>query len=522
MTRSLTTTFAFLTALGGCPGSGTVTPTTPTTLTTPTTPTSPAPTTPTGRPGSGMTASTGTSGDTGPTAPTGDTGPRPDTAGPGSTAHTGLPGTTADTGAFVATADTGVATPTGITGDTGLAVCTCPNSQCVVSGTLTVDTTWVDACEYLLSGFVFVGDGIGTTVLTIEAGTVIKGESSTDGTLVVQQSSRIEAVGTATQPIVFTSDQPVGSRDRGDWGGIVINGDATNNEGVDVAVEGGLGFHGGTSDTDDSGTLQYVRIEFAGALVSIDNELDALGLNSVGSNTTIDYVQVHRGSDDGVGVTGGTVDLKHIVSTQMGDDLLDWNDGWTGRGQFFVLQGAEDKTGDNGIEADNNRADNAALPRSNPTLSNLTIIGSPDHFQSDFGILLREGTAGQISNAIVAGFNAACLDIDDQETFDQMGADLTMDHVLLDCATNFQDDKGELVDIPTFFSGGTGNTEGTGDPVNMPAFDMTDPFHPTAPDFTSTDVGAVVPTDPFFDSVTHLGGMGTTDWTTGWTAYPAN
>ena len=103
-----------------------------------------------------------------------------------------------------------------------------------------------------------------------------------------------------------------------------------------------------------------------------------------------------------------------------------------------------------------------------------------------------------------------------------MGVDLTMDHVLLDCVSNFREDKGEKVDIPTFFSDGTGNTEGTGDPVKAPAFDITDAFHQTAPDFTSTDVGAVVPSDPFFDSVTHLGGVGTTDWTTGWTSYVAN
>ena len=123
-------------------------------------------------------------------------------------------------------------------------------------------------------------------------------------------------------------------------------------------------------------------------------------------------------ADDGIEFFGGTVDVKHIVVTGVGDDSLDWTDGWAGPAQYVILH-QHDDNGDNGIEADNNGENNDASPRSMPVLSNFTIIGSPESDASDLGILVREGTAATIMNTAVIGFNDACLDVDHDATWAQ-------------------------------------------------------------------------------------------------------
>jgi hypothetical protein len=330
----------------------------------------------------------------------------------------------------------------------------------------------------------------------------------------------------------MTSSQPEGSRNRGDWGGLILNGNAPVNVCNDGAAdcesfgEGGTGFYGGPDEDDDSGVLRYVRVEFAGTLVSPDNELNGIAFQGVGRNTEIDYIQVHMNADDGVEFFGGTAEAKHVLVTGVGDDALDWTDGWRGKAQFVVLQQYDDASGDNGIEADNNGDNNDASPRSFPTLSNLTIIGSPDSDASDYGMLLREGTAASISNAIITGWNDACLDIDHEATFALAGSDLTMTNIRMDCANAFekddQDFDGDEVDDPDpididadLFALGAGNA--TGDDGGI-----ADPFNLATPDFTSTATGASVPSDPFFEPVDHIGGVGSDDWTAGWTTSARN
>jgi hypothetical protein len=399
----------------------------------------------------------------------------------------------------------------------------CTGSVCVLSGTLTDDLTLTADTEWLLRGGVFIGDDVNATTLTIEPGTKIYGESSTDGMLVVRRSSRIVADGTADAPIVFSSSKLEGERARGDWGGLIINGRAPINscdEGgtgpCEAFGEGGTGFYGGDDPNDDSGVLRYVRVEFAGTLISPDNELNGIAFQGVGAGTVIDHVQVHMNADDGVEFFGGTANAKHILVTGVGDDSLDWTDGWTGNIQFAVLQQYDD-AGDQGIEADNNGEVNTATPKSNPTLSNVTVIGSPASATSDIGILLREGTAASLHNIVVMGFNEACLDIDSDESWNEAASGgLTIANSLVDCSTPYLEDDGEPGLVADWFLADTSNGEGSAG--------LADPYNLTSPDFTGSNVaGAVVPADSFFDQVDFIGGVDPSDdWTAGWTTTAPN
>jgi hypothetical protein len=400
--------------------------------------------------------------------------------------------------------------------------------------TLTADKRW------LLQGGVFVGDEASETVLRVEAGTTVYGETSSKAFLVIRRGSKILAEGTAAAPIVFTSSKEAGSRARGDWGGLVVNGRARVN-GCDTGVcepegEGGTGRYGGADDADSSGVLRYVRVEFAGNPITPDNELNGIAFQGVGSGTTIDHVQVHMAADDGVEFFGGTASFKHVLITGVADDALDWTDGWRGKGQFVVVQQYED-AGDNGIEADNNGDANAAEPRSAPSLANLTLIGVPSAPSSDVGMLLREGTGAHIHAAIVSGWNEACLDIDHAETFRnavQGGVPtgrLVVAASIFSCATPFQqDDEKDAMDQPIadpFSVEDFVTSMNAGNRMMDPM--MVAPFDTAAPDFrpmagSPAMQGATRPDDPFFTAVDYIGGVDPSmdparDWTRGWTTH---
>ena len=390
-------------------------------------------------------------------------------------------------------------TGTGGTDDTGISALECDDDVCVLSGVITEDLTLTADTAWLLRGGVFVGDDINPTTLTVEPGTIVYGESSTDGMLVVRRNSQILANGAADSPIVFTSSKAPGSRARGDWGGLILNGNAPINvcagdgEACEAYGEGGTGWYGGDDPTDSSGTLSYVRVEFAGTLISPDNELNGIAFQAVGSGTTIDNIHVHMNADDGVEFFGGTAQATHVIVTGAGDDSLDWTDGWQGSAEYMVLQQYAD-AGDNGIEADNNGEDNSLEPRSNPSLSKLTIIGVADSETSDLGILLREGTAVSIDDAVVVDFNEGCLDVDHADTYAQFDAgQLQLSNVTLSCATAFYDDGDEDDNADTVqavFDAGSGNEIAT---ITLDGFD-------------SQGNGGAVDGD---------------DWTT-WTEYPEN
>jgi hypothetical protein len=305
----------------------------------------------------------------------------------------------------------------------------CPGGQATVSGNLTSSITWPSSCEILLDGIVFVEEGV---TITIQPGTVVKGKKNPTNpppsALIFMRGSQINANGTADQPIVFTSDQPAGQRSSGDWGGLSLNGAAPANcvGFPNCTAEGleGLVF-GGNDPNDSSGVVRYVRVEFAGRLLSIDNELNIFTMNGVGAGTTVDHVQAHIGLDDAVEWFGGTVKSKYLVASGSADDMFDWQIGFTGSVQYAY--GAEtganiDTAGSNGFEGDNNEDDFNLEPRSDPRICNVTMIGTKGQTNGDvanLGMLLRRGTIGQFGQVIVTQFNTAGVEMRDAATADQ-------------------------------------------------------------------------------------------------------
>jgi len=405
-----------------------------------------------------------------------------------------------------------------------------------VSGSITSDTTWTANHTYVLQGAVFVENAS----LSIEAGTRIIGETASNGTLVVARTGQIFARGRADAPIVMTSDQPVGARDRADWGGLIINGNAPLNvPGGEGIGEGDTGRFGGNNPDDSSGVLNYVRVEYAGTEFSPDNELNGIAFQGVGRGTDVRFVQIHFNKDDGIEFFGGTVDVKYAVCTGIADDSFDWTDGWQGRGQFWIAQQHGDDA-DQGIEADNNAENNDLTPRSNPKLYNLTLIGDPDFEQgneSDKGILLREGTAAQIKNSIITGFKEEGLEIDDPATFQiaAAGGIMLQSLIFWQNNPNFSDDSSEEPQPP--FTTAEFATRSRDvvvmDPGLRSPFDIVTPDFRPAPDANATN-GTVPfvlpPNDGFFDPARFIGAMGQAkeadpdnpylgNWVAGWTNF---
>jgi hypothetical protein len=295
-----------------------------------------------------------------------------------------------------------------------------PKTIVDVEGVIEGNVTWTANRIYRLKGFVRVGEELvaGTVTkignLTIEAGTTIIGDIATKGTLVVHRGSKLNAVGTAAAPIVFTSGQPVGARNPGDWGGVVLCGKATNNQGVNIELEGAYkGFHGGSTDNDNSGTLKYVRIEYAGVPIIPNAEINSLTMGSVGSGTTIEYVQASYGLDDSFEWFGGTVNGKYLIAYKGTDDDFDCDFGWTGTVQFALGYrdgNLADGSGSNGFEVDNDAAGSANTPFTAPTFANVSIIG-PRSSNTSFvdlnfqnGLQLRRNNKIKIYNTFVTGY----------------------------------------------------------------------------------------------------------------------
>lgn len=409
--------------------------------------------------------------------------------------------------------------------------------NCVIQGEITTDTTLTPAANWILRGGVFVGGADAqtkkeladkTATLTIQAGTTVYGETgSTISFLTIRRGSKIMAVGTKDQPIIFTSAKDAGTRARGDWGGVIINGKAKINRGSEAEGEGGTGFYGGEDDADNSGELKYVRIEFAGRLLSPENELNGLALQGVGSGTKLSYIQIHMNKDDGIEFYGGTAQVKYLLVTGAADDSIDWTDGWRGKLQFAVVQQYDD-AGDQGIEADNLGDKNDATPRSKPTISNVTLIGSPQSEKSDIGVLLREGTAGHLSNFIVVDFNDSCISLDQDATFTNASADgttltgeLTFTNSYIKCAKNFKEKDGASFKVEDFI-----NTMNAGnkleDPMLTAPTDLANPDAWLPKSGSPVLTGAVTPDDAWFDKVDFIGGVGTDNWTKGWTISAKN
>lgn len=284
-----------------------------------------------------------------------------------------------------------------------------------VSGDVTANTTWSSDKIYLLKGNVFVTNN---ATLTIQPGTIIKGDKATKGALVITRGAKINATGTVDKPIVFTSSVAAGARKEGDWGGVILLGKAQNNLGTSVPIEGisdatDKGKHGGTDNADNSGIMKYVRIEYAGIALSPDNEINGLTFGSVGSGTQIDYIEVYRSGDDAFEWFGGTVNCSHLLAIDSWDDDFDTDNGFSGKVQFGLAQRlavTADVSGSNGFESDNNAAGDNAAPQTSAIFSNMTILGpvgsggSSINANFQHGAQIRRNSAMSLVNSIIVGY----------------------------------------------------------------------------------------------------------------------
>ncbi|MEG1563150.1 MAG: hypothetical protein RR365_05415 [Bacteroides sp.] len=228
---------------------------------------------------------------------------------------------------------------------------------------------------YLMKGWVYIDRG---AKLTIEPGTVIKGDKATKASLIVQPGGYVSAAGTKEAPIVMTSAQPAGQRRPGDWGGLIICGQARNNNGK-LPIEGGPGTeHGGDNDADNSGIYQYLRVEFAGYPFQTDQEINGITFGSVGSGTTVDHLQVSYSNDDSYEWFGGTVNCKYLIAYKGWDDEFDTDYGYSGHVQFCLSvrdPRLADTSQSNGFESDNNATGAEVSPYTSALFSNVTFIG---------------------------------------------------------------------------------------------------------------------------------------------------
>ena len=394
----------------------------------------------------------------------------------------------------------------------------------VVTNEVTGNETWSNANYYVLRGAVFVREG---ATLNIQAGTTVIGESGSVGTLIVLKGGRLNAIGTREQPVVFTSDQPVGSRARGDWGGLIINGRApVNIPGGEGQGEADTGIYGGDNPNDNSGSLRYVRVEFAGVEFSPDNELNGIAFQGVGRGGSYEYIQVHMNRDDALEWFGGTADIKYAVASNAADDSFDWTFGWSGRAQFIAIHQRGDD-GDNGIEADNNEFGNDFLPRSNPQIYNMTMCGDPDRNEgneSNRAVLFRRGTAVTFRNFLITGFKATGIQLDGTSTINQVNNGTTQigAGVIWNVATPLHSSV-----TPFTQSGRFPNVR-----VGVDAGLSSACFNHESPNFQPTGVATLAggqlgpiqpPSDGFFEAVTWIGAVPpppADDWTRGWTSYP--
>ena len=292
-----------------------------------------------------------------------------------------------------------------------------------VQDSISTNTTWTNNKQYLLRGLVYVTSG---ATLTIDSGVIIKGDKNTKGTLIIERGAKIIAKGTKTAPIVFTSNQPAGARAYGDWGGVIICGSApTNWTAGQAQVEGGpRSFYGGTNPNDNSGTLQYVRIEFPGVAFSPGNEVNGLSLCGVGAGTTINNIQVSFCGDDSYEWFGGNVNSKYLVAYRGWDDDFDTDCGYSGKNQFvFGIRDpySADVSGSKAFEND------SYLPGTNSGLltdtlatraifSNVTVVGplvSPTSTAWDpqfvAAVHTRRGSAQSILNSVIIGWPVGLL-----------------------------------------------------------------------------------------------------------------
>jgi len=327
-------------------------------------------------------------------------------------------------------------------------------SQCALPSRITAtDGSFSADLTYTLSGLTFLGYGDkkleaasdvtylkqNPVSLTIPAGTTIKGGDRT--AFIVTRGAKLMAEGTSAAPVTFesTDGDLVGG---GEWGGLVLQGFGVSNQCPDTGLcniisEGGVGEYGGDDNADSSGSLQYVVVTEGGFEIGTGNEVNGVGFMGVGSGTTVENLQVNENADDGVEFWGGAVVVKNLVLTNNADDSIDWDHGWVGGIQNALVKQVNGE-GDHLFETDNDGDAMDAEPRSMPTIANVTAISGG----ADSAIRHKEGTAAKMYNVAIVeqGTASVCLDVDHQQTADQIDTGMIYTNVALGCATTLKGD----------------------------------------------------------------------------------
>lgn len=407
---------------------------------------------------------------------------------------------------------------TGSDGDSDL-----PDIYSSLPGTvISEDTNW--SSDMTLTGQYYVLPGV---TLTIDPGVTVSftyhnNDIDNVGAIITlpaddsnfdtpRPSGRLVAQGTANNPIVFTSARA--TKQPGDWGGIVMAGEGVNN------IEGGRGEveglpdaiqYGGTNNADDSGVLRYVRIEYVGFSFVEGSELNGLSLYSVGSGTTLEYVQVYKCTDDGFEWFGGAVNAKYLISSFNDDDSFDMDEGWNGKGQYWLA--VQTAGADNGFESDGRKTLGSGDATS-PTLYNVTLVGltqdgsTKDAEDKNYGMRLREEFEGTLQNFIITDFDDLAFKIED-DTRSNFSNSLTIDNTIIWDNEGFANEA----DSTDF---GAVTTEIDPGFTDAAAFDFS---------VTQPVTGATPPSDNFFDATaTHIGAFGTNNWATGaWVRWSDN
>ncbi len=423
----------------------------------------------------------------------------------------------------------------------------------VVAGNIASNTTWTKNNVYLLNGWVRVPEGL---TLTIEAGTVIRGDKTAKGALIIEKGGRLIANGTVTEPIVFTSNQAAGTRTYGDWGGIIICGKAPINvTGGSATIEGGVSStYGGTDAADNSGSLQFVRIEFPGIAFATNNEINGLTMGGVGTGTTIDNVQVSYSGDDSFEWFGGTVNAKHLIALRGTDDDFDTDYGYSGMVQFGVSlrdPNVADVVGkSNCFESDNDSGGTTNTPFTTAIFSNISSFGPKATTSStcssfyQAAINVKKNTKLQVYNSVLAGWVNGIKVESENTKANMVSNDIKVRNSVISGISSGNEFTLSTVttwtatDMLTWYT--TTNFKNAINADNA-TLAVVDPFNLTAPKFYLTSVSSMnvnsfwyqenntaTIDNNFFDKVNYRGAFSTTNWTAGWsnfdpqnTVYPA-
>ncbi|MCB9231248.1 MAG: hypothetical protein H6581_06280 [Bacteroidia bacterium] len=405
-------------------------------------------------------------------------------------------------------------------------------------------TTWTKDKIYLLDGFCFVNDG---QTLTIEPGTVIKGKAGAGAdasALIVARGGTLLAEGTASEPIIFTAatdkisdpnDIPAGTN--GLWGGLIVLGKAILNSAPgETAIEGiptsePRGLYGGSDDTDNSGKLSYISIRYGGTDIGAGNEINGLTLGGVGSGTTINHIEIFSNADDGMEIFGGAPQIKYIVSAFCGDDGFDYDEGFRGKGQFWLaVQGA---VGDRGGEHDGGTSPEDGTPYAHPVIYNATYIGR-GAAQGTRACTFRDNAGGEYHNSIWVEY-AKGIDIENlasgEDSYNRFNAGTLVleNNVFYNVAGNVADDifkiegpgsdatdsLAAVAALKNYFSSASNSVADPGISVTRTGTDGgISSFNP----IPSNTMSATSATDTWYDAAAYKGAFGTTNWLLGWTA----